>query len=202
MYMPLTLKSLNTYKLSTSQSVILITLFLCSVMINVLLARKASSLTSAILTLKSEGRLAIGAIAPPIALQELDGKSVTISFSQSTVPTVLYVFSPQCTWCTRNLQNIRSLASSIQGKYRILGLSLSSSQLDEYMMKNNLPFSVYKSIDENSKKTYKLGATPQTLVISPESKVIKNWYGVFSNDQQKDMEEFFATKLPGVSDAQ
>lgn len=58
---------------------------------------------------------------------------------------------------------------------------------------------VYKDLTELSKLTYKLGATPQTIVVSPEGKVIKNWMGAYSGDKAREVEEYFNVRLPGLT---
>ena len=47
-------------------------------------------------------------------------------------------------------------------------------------------------------KTYKLGSTPQTIVISPEGKVLQDWVGAYVGDQKSQVEAFFQVTLPGL----
>ncbi|MBO0859398.1 MAG: hypothetical protein J2P21_13135 [Chloracidobacterium sp.] len=91
------------------------------------MARKVSSLT---LTLDWERRISVGASAPPLLAHTLDGNPTTITFSDRTLPTILYVFSPQCVWCMRNLDNIKTIESSVKGKYQLIGLSISNKLLE------------------------------------------------------------------------
>ena len=116
---------LNTSKLSKLQ-LLTISLLVCSVSINLFLARKTNSLRSALLHVKAEDSLQVGTALPPIAAKGLDGRPATISYRSDELPTILYVFKPSCGWCTKNLQNIKALAERTKGKYRVIGLSLSS----------------------------------------------------------------------------
>jgi hypothetical protein len=47
-------------------------------------------------------------------------------------------------------------------------------------------------------KNYKLGSTPQTIVISPEAKVLQDWIGAYVGDQKSQVEAFFHVSLPGL----
>src|SRR5690606_38523071 len=40
------------------------------------------------------------------------------------LPTVIYSFTSVCGWCSSNIDNIRHLASSLAGRYRVIGVSL------------------------------------------------------------------------------
>jgi hypothetical protein len=45
---------------------------------------------------------------------------------------------------------------------------------------------------------YKLGGTPQTLVVSEDGKVMKNWKGAYMSNIQKEVEDYFHIDLPGI----
>jgi len=45
---------------------------------------------------------------------------------------------------------------------------------------------------------YKVGGTPNTLVISPEGRVLKNWRGAYMDDLQREVEQYFEVELPGI----
>ena len=44
-----------------------------------------------------------------------------------------------------------------------------------------------------------LGSTPQTIVIAPDGRVLKNWIGAFGMPVQTQVEEFFDVRLPGLT---
>lgn len=112
--------------------------------------------------------------------------------------TVLYVFSPSCTWCERNLENIRTLASARGDSYRFIGLSLASANLEDYIRSSKLSFPVYTKLSKDVLQKLKLGSTPQTMVISPEGRVMKNWRGAYGEELRSEIEEFFSVRLPGL----
>jgi hypothetical protein len=113
-------------------------------------------------------------------------------------PTVLYIFTPPCTWCARNVDNLKTLVDKEGGYYRFIGLALSEQALPEYVAKNDLKLPVYSGLSPETLKAYRLGGTPQTIVISPEGKVLEDWSGAYVGDQKSQIEAFFHVSLPGL----
>lgn len=178
---------------------IVTTLLLSSASINVLLARKVQRLTRVVDLIRADAKLAIGASVPPIAVKALDGHPLAINYDPTDPPTLLYVLTPSCGWCIKNLANIKALAEQAHTRFRIIGLSLSSDNLRDYVISANLTFPVYE-ISAEGARAYKLGGTPQSLVISPDGKVLKNWGGAYTGTVQKEIEEYFGVRLPGLTD--
>jgi peroxiredoxin len=172
---------------------VLILLFMlgASVILNVMLASKVSVLRSNIYMLKEEGRLQPGQEVPPIAARDAGDNELSISYAESDVPTVLYVFSPQCGWCTRNLANVKSLAQETRGRYRFIALSLSDKDFKDYVSRSELGFQSYAGISNETRAAYKLGVTPQTIVVSRDGRVQKAWSGAYSDDVEEQVEAFF-----------
>jgi hypothetical protein len=55
----------------------------------------------------------------------LDGQPEVISYHETNQATVLYVFTPTCIWCARNLNNLKTLLANDSDHYRSIALSLS-----------------------------------------------------------------------------
>ena len=121
-----------------------------------------------------------------------------MSYGSAEFPLIIYVLSPDCSWCTRNKNNVAALANGVVGKYRFLGLSLSSERLKEYVEKNEITFRVYSNLSYNILSSYKLGGTPQTIVVSSLGKVIKNWRGACTGELKEEVESYFEISLPGI----
>jgi cytochrome c biogenesis protein CcmG/thiol:disulfide interchange protein DsbE len=187
------------HRINSSQFA-LAALLLCSVAINVMLAWRVGQLKNAITHMKSEGRLAEGTSLPSIAAIGLDNTPVTITYSENGLPTVLYVFTPGCSWCLRNLPNIKALAEHGRNEYRFIGLSLSEDNLREYVAHQNFNFPIYSGISHEAVKAYRLSGTPQTIILSPEGRVLKTWSGAYIEDVQKEVEAYFQVHLPGISE--
>ncbi len=169
-----------------------------SVVLNVLLAHKVRSLIFERSATIAEHQLQVGTAVPPITAKRLGGRQELISYQATNQPTVLYVFTPTCSWCSRNMDNLKTLLDKEGFHYRFICLSLSEQTLPEYVAKNDLKLPVYFALSPETLKNYKLGGTPQTIVISPEGKVLKNWAGAYVGDQKSQIEGFFRVRLPGL----
>lgn len=169
-----------------------------SVVLNVLLAHRVRSLTYARSASLAEYQLKVGTVVPPIAAKRLGGQQEVISYQGLHESTVLYIFTPPCSWCARNVDNLKTLLEKEGGHFRFIGLSLSEKTLAEYVAKNNLKFPIYSGLSPETLRTYKLGSTPQTIVISPESRVVENWLGAYAGNQKSEVEAFFHVNLPGI----
>jgi len=96
------------------------------------------------------------------------------------------------------MDNLKTLLSKEAGEYRFIGVSLSEQSLAEYVAKNDLKLPVYSGLSPGTLMTYKLGSTPQTIVISSEGKVLQDWAGAYIGDQKSQVEAFFHVTLPGI----
>jgi hypothetical protein len=141
-------------------------------------------------------RLVEGALVAPLTVKKLDGTEQAISFTSSDEPTVLYVFSRTCVWCARNVDTVRALAKATASTHRFIGLSLrdiDNAGLEAEEQK--LGFSVWRGLSLDTIKALGLGSTPQTIVVSPQSRVVKNWVGFYGGDLHKDIEAYFGVPL-------
>jgi peroxiredoxin len=174
-----------------------ICLMIASVFLNVFLAHRLWSLQHLESIKTSERLLKVGTVVAPIVVKRLGGEKEMMSYVGGK-PTVLYIFTPPCSWCARNMDNLKTLLDKEGGQYRFIGLSLSEESLSEYVAKNNLKFPVYSGLSPETLKTYKLGSTPQTIVISPEGNVVQDWAGAYFGGQKSEVESFFHVTLPGL----
>ena len=144
-------------------------------------------------------RLQVGATVSPFSGTDVDGRRQSVSYEQNDLPVVLYIFTPECIWCARNLDNLKRLVSQKHEAYRFVGLSLSNEKLKDYVAENKFEFPIYSALPENVIREYKLGPTPQTIVISPQGRVLQNWTGAYVDSQQAEVERFFGIQLPGLT---
>jgi peroxiredoxin len=173
-------------------------LLLVSVSLNVILARRVWSFTHPRSIRSAESPLKAGTIVPSLAVKRMDGQPNLISYQSSKQSTVLYILTPSCSWCARNMDSFKTLLNKEGGQYRFIGLSLSEDRLAEYVARNELKLPIYSGLSPDAVKTYKLGSTPQTIVISPEGKVLQNWVGAYAGDQKSRVEAFFDITLPAL----
>jgi hypothetical protein len=192
-------ESQNTIRVSSALIVLTVGLLCISVVMNVMLARRNKALSTALLSTKVEQSLAIGSTLPPIEAFDLAHKLHVLQYEPSKPPTVFYVFSPQCGWCAKNASSVRVLSQSIKGRYRLIGLSLSSAGLDEYVAQQGMDFPVYTNLSPQSVAAYHLSGTPTTLVVSAEGKLLREWKGAYMGDSKREIEEYLEVSLPGLT---
>lgn len=138
-----------------------------------------------------------GSTFGPLEVRDMSGRVQLIEFKRpNSKPTVVYIFRPACRWCQRNAPNVRALAKHIPSKYDIIGLSLVKTDLHDFIQREDLGFPVYTDLAASAIAMYRLGSTPETLVVSPEGKVIKDWIGAYIQEPiRSTVEQFFSLRF-------
>jgi peroxiredoxin len=135
----------------------------------------------------------------PINVHDSAGNLQIIDFTERPQPTVVYFFRPDCHWCARNLDNIRELYAEKQNEFRFIGLAREDPTLFTYVRTSGIQFPAYAAFALTRLDGLKVGsATPQTLVISQNGTVAKNWMGAFTDTTAAEIESYFKVKLPGL----
>jgi len=142
---------------------------------------------------------ATGMLMSALSVQDLTGSPATIPIGKSKKPIVLYILSPTCIWCARNLNNIRLLSRARAAEFDFFGISVNEPDLPNFVESLGLPFPVYAISAYKQIRELNLGNTPQTLVISREGKVLKNWLGAYTGKPGMEIEAYFSVSLPGLS---
>lgn len=190
---------MSTLKSAASKSkisLIFIMLLILSVGINLLLSLRVSTLNRTIESLEWGNDLHIGTTVPPIQGRLLGGGPGDVDFAKAKVPTVLYIFRADCSWCQKNLDNLRALIAASGPRYMIVGLSMSSATMSSsYLQMTHLRFPVYTDISEASIQAYELGGTPETIIVSRDSKVLAVWLGAYQGRMLKDIEDHLGVRL-------
>ncbi|MGH9839607.1 MAG: TlpA family protein disulfide reductase [Blastocatellia bacterium] len=177
--------------------VFLIILLAASLSLNVVLGWKVTRHNH---SFEAENQLVEGMPVPPITVSSVsDDRQVAISYGNTDKPTVLYILTPSCQWCTRNLKNINTLANLRGDSYHFVAVSLTDVGLKEYLDANKLGFPVYRNIPPEKARQLGLGSTPQTIIVSPKGRVLKNWVGAYGEALQPEVEKYFNVSLPGLT---
>jgi hypothetical protein len=125
--------------------ILLGTILACSLLFNILLVRKIERLENNISFIKAEGQLVVGEQVQSFAAKDPWGQIAVLDYYHSTLPTVLYVFTPGCESCARNLSNIKALVSQTTARYRIVGISLIRNSSGVYCAKFHHISSIYRN---------------------------------------------------------
>lgn len=167
--------------------------------INVLQARYISKLLNDGELDAVKGDLAVGLKVPPLEVSAMSGVRTTISYKEVGRPTLIYVFRPSCVWCQRNTRALKDLSQRLSDHYRIIGVSLTSEGLSPFVRSNGMAFPVYTGMSRSMIETYHLGATPESIVISPDGLVLGDWKGAYVGSTKAALERFFAMVLTASS---
>jgi len=186
--------------MSTVRLRVVIVMLVTSVAINIALAYKLSRFDH-LVSATREQRLQPGTSVPPLKGVDLRGQVQTLVYNAENKPAILYVFTPTCIWCKRNLDNLKTLVAHESGEYRFIGVSLAKEGLPEYVVAQGLTMPVYTGLSAEILRAYKMGGTPQTIVVSPEGRVVQNWMGAYVGDQKSQVEAFFHISLPGLRES-
>lgn len=179
-------------------------ILMASVALNVALAHRIRGFMhaqEAQITKISDQQLKIGAVVPPFTVKRADRSdepAVTIRYDESNRPTVLYVFTPQCGWCKKNLESLKALIAKKDREYRFIGVSLTSEGVTQYALEQKLGIPIYHGITKEAEQIYKIIGTPQTIVVSPNGIVLREWSGAYMGLQKAEVEQFFSVRLPVI----
>jgi hypothetical protein len=171
-------------------------LLLVSTAVNVLQAQRIQVL----LATPRSGASIIGQEATPVAGTSTQGQRATVMFDDHR-PTVLYYFSPTCSWCEKNWANVRALHDGAAGRYRLVAVT-SERGLEEYARRHQLALDVIEGISEDVRAAYVFYGTPHTVVVDASGVVTHEWRGAFNARIARQIEDLFGVSLPGVQAVQ
>jgi hypothetical protein len=103
----------------------------------------------------------------------------------------LYFFSPGCDTCERNIEHIKRLAELKGSEYTFVGFSLSEGERAKDAKGSGFSFAVYDGLGVETTLSYKLGRVPQTTVVSPDGRILANWYGPYDSKLRPAIESYF-----------
>jgi len=176
--------------------IVLVSLLIISAVLNVALALRLHSVT------KSDAApfSSVNMLMDSVPASSLTGEAVKIDLRHGSPETILYIYAPGCGWCAKNLKNIKQLAHDLhqRGTAEVVGLSLDTAGLHDYLEKADLDFPTYAKMPADFLKTYRLGITPQTLVVK-NGVIIRDWRGAYTASVQREVEGFFQVRLPGLT---
>jgi peroxiredoxin len=139
--------------------------------------------------------LAEGVSLIDLSVTDLNHSASSLRLRRDGPPTLMYVFSPSCHWCKRNLQPMQALMSLEKTQYSTVGVSLTDLGLSQYLRENPMPFPVYVVSPQTASKVG-LMYTPETIVIDKNGQVLRTWIGAYSNNTKNDLQNYFRVSLP------
>ena len=144
--------------------------------------------------------LAVGMRVPPLEGVDLDGQSAKLSFENSE-RTIVYVFTPECSWCARNLENIKAVAASAGSGTQVIGVSLSRDRdaVRKYVDATQVDYDAVVIPGNGTAQAYRFTGTPETLVIARSGEVREVWRGAYTGATADQVSRSLGITLPGLS---
>lgn len=141
-----------------------------------------------------------GDVVPAVTTTDLDGRSYQLAYNKDGRHRLLLFFSPNCPYCQQQSPLWRDLLDNIDSnRFTVVGVvsdkenkQFVSSHADGagyFKTKTPLPVVFF---DDESLGTYKLTATPTTVLIDEDGKVEHAWVGKW--DQSRATEVAAALK--------
>jgi hypothetical protein len=121
-----------------------------------------------------------GAAVPPLEGLDLAGSPVHLDYATETRPTVLLVFSTECTLCDANWTYWQATTSRIDPKkFRLAYVNTSGVVPSTYPL--NHPFAdgapVIAGLDPATASAYNTRVSPLVILVSPDGVIRKVWPG-------------------------
>lgn len=175
---PFSLSSSGSQATVASWDKWLAVLLLLSVALNITLSISLHGLRAKAM---QEQSLQPGTHLERLTFADVEGRSMGVTFLGSKRPTIIYVFSPACSWCNKNATNFNRLVGWGAGEYRFLGLCLDRTKLRTTVSGSYRPEGIPIGTDPSASeiKRLRLGATPHTILVGTDGRVMRSWVGAY-----------------------
>jgi hypothetical protein len=166
-----------------------------SVAVNGLQGTRILKLEEALNATRPTERPLEGTILPPLDVKTTDGSHRLFNYGSAGKPTLLYIMSPSCLWCERNAASFQALSHRIGGRIQLIALTLSDEGLEAFQTQNSVDYPIY-SPSASTLRSYRLGETPTTILVSESGQVVRIWSGTYTGLTRKSIENYFNVQLP------
>lgn len=146
-----------------------------------LLMRENRALAAQVSLLRKTFELEAGMPLRPLSGYGLHGRRKVL-FYEGGRDTLLLVFSPECSPCDANWPNWRTALRAAGGNVRAVFVDPTTIRPSRAFVRGRglSADSVFARVDAQSVLEYRLRFTPQTILVSPEGRVLWIWTGVLS----------------------
>lgn len=140
----------------------------------------------------------VGTLLPPLDVKTLDGTNVALGYAAGQKPRLIYAFSPKCSWCDRNLNNIEALSRSLEERYEVVAVAVKKDDLGDYLKRVRMDVPIFTDPSDATRRAYGFGVTPQTLVVSATGEVLFHWQSAYGRRLVGAIESGLGVTVPGV----
>jgi thiol-disulfide isomerase/thioredoxin len=138
-----------------------------------------------------------GGSAPPLALEDLEGRSHSLDSYRGKVVLINF-WATWCEPCREEMPSIERLRHSLDGRpFVVLAVNLAEprSRIRGYLEKIPLRFTVLLDRDTSAAKAWKARILPATYVVGPDGKIRYSYVGELDWSQEK-VRRAIASLLP------
>lgn len=160
---------------------------------NVLLIRKNQSLRAEADYFRSLQHTQIGIKLPALRGKDREGRDFTVSYPEAGAPTLIFVFTPNCTFCRRSWSKWLELARTTKSRvvFVNVGGPLNADFIRQQGFGNAI---VVTSVEPESILKYGFYETPITLLVSPAGVSEKVWSGEIGPSRFKEIQDALGTQ--------
>lgn len=174
---------------------------------NVLLIRQNLQLRAALAAGEPEAMRA-GDVVPAFAAAGLRGEQISVSYPEAGAKRVLFYFTPTCRYCHGQFAYWREiLERADRERFEVIGVASDRedrAKLEDYLRQfgcdgaSPTPLRVALVPDE-VRRSYKLSATPITLVVNNDGAVERAWAGRWDEAQAAEAGKLFGLDFSAAS---
>jgi hypothetical protein len=130
-----------------------------------------------------------GMVVPALRGMSLQGSQEVIDTRQTGRSALVLVFAPSCGACARNWSSwSKLLQSPVSKQYQIVGIEMTGALDPTYSLQHGLlPQSVLVAVPPVIVGAYRLGLTPQTILVS-QGKIGGVWTGILDDDKLREIQ--------------
>lgn len=176
----------------------IVVLVVVSLALNFALARRVRLLEGVIARISADREvLKVGSQMQPAEVVSANKSTEHLRYSDTTLPTVVYVMSPECVWCRRNTQNMNALVAQSGRSYRVVIVSSQGDGIDNFRRAYGVTANIWP-LAANVDNALRELPTPTTLLVSPTGKILAKWSGAFGDSVRTDIQKQLNVTLPGL----
>jgi peroxiredoxin len=136
-----------------------------------------------------------GEVVSAVSATDLDGRPYELQYNKDGRHRLLLYFSPNCPYCAQQSPHWRDLLNSVDtNRFTVVGVvsdketrqSVSAHANGAGYFKTKTPLPVV-FFDDESLGTYKLTATPTTLLIADDGRVESAWVGKWDDRKAREI---------------
>lgn len=126
---------------------------------------------------------------PPVHALSVQGDSLKLTYSPDDPHTLLFLFSPSCDACDKNIGFWNQLAEERQSdRLRIIAFSSGTlAEAGDFLVQKTFAVPTLAVTDEAFLALYKGDVVPQTVLISPRGAVLQSWPGSLDTNRQMEI---------------